>query len=108
MAEPITLNNPLGISDEIIKYLQKDFQPMKKSHADFPARALRYVVDGTDEDILNELPAAKPCVQDMSLGRYLIYAEWRRKFLEKTEVKDAGFYTRLALLYNAVVKQEPH
>jgi hypothetical protein len=124
-------NNPLGLSEQLIDLLLQDFKRFEIVLTDVEIcdRLLQYVLDGSDEEVLQELPAAINAAQSTlqnqnqqtqplqqlqaalsSLQAALdlqsqFHNKWeksakaRSKFWKKITIQDAPFYYRLAQVY---------
>lgn len=109
-----TYKNLAGFSDEKIELLEKDFAGLNESGSDLAERALRYVIDGDDANVLEALTKAHNPAQQLRLIQNLrVYqanqpaGQARDRFF--TGIDAVGFepYLRLAKVYAAAAQGGP-
>ncbi|HEX7379962.1 MAG TPA: hypothetical protein VF278_22755, partial [Pirellulales bacterium] len=109
-----TYKNAAGFSAEKIELLEKDFAGLNESGSDLAERALRYVIDGDDANVLDALSKAhEPALQlrlVQTLRTYQAHrpaSEARDRFF--ADIDAVGFepYLRLAKVYEAAAKGGP-
>ena len=111
MFNDIHLENHLQLSQEAISLLAEDCLRYEILQPDLPARVLRYLVDGTDEEILTEISrlvqsGLNANTLQSSTNYIPIYDSYRKaakarsQFLKIIAIGDAEFYYRLAQLYS--------
>ena len=111
MFNEIHLENNLKLSEEAITLLAEDCLRYAVLQADLPARVLRYLIDGTDEEILTEISTLVQSGLNANTAQsstnyipiydsYIKAAKARSKFFKIIAIQDAEFYYRLAQLYS--------
>ncbi|HVA48351.1 MAG TPA: DUF4132 domain-containing protein [Pirellulales bacterium] len=106
-----TYKNLAGFSPEKIALLEKDFAGLNESRGDLAERAVRYVVDGDDANVLEALAKAHNPAQQLRLIRPLgTYHPnnhddaARNDFFATVEPGASEPYLRLAKVYEAAAK----
>lgn len=109
-----TYKNAAGFSAEKIELLEKDFAGLNESGSDLAERALRYVIDGDDANVLDALTKAhEPALQLRLIQTLRTYqahrpaSEARDRFF--ADIDAVGFepYLRLAKVFEAAAKGGP-
>jgi hypothetical protein len=122
MIEAGELTNPLGLSEEVLDSLAKDFIRLEIIGQRLPKPVLRYVVDGSEgESILDEVTqSASQNLNMLSLSKMSTWEKYHRatgkaknqrkqlfKLLAQQSVTDVDFYCRLAKVYSTEAQIAP-
>src|SRR5688572_26122053 len=95
------LKNPLSIHEDILKRLSKDLQEIESIDSDFRQSILRYLVDGEDEQVIDEISFFARSGKSL---KFKSEDGWqkvvRSKNFQTTRVETAPFYCRLAKFYS--------
>ncbi|HVX61647.1 MAG TPA: hypothetical protein VHC19_13625, partial [Pirellulales bacterium] len=109
-----TYKNLAGFSAERIALLEQDFAALDEAGAGLAERAVRYIVDGEDADVLAAVAKSKRPAERLRLNHDLrIFqakardGEARIKFFETVEPVGFEPYLRLARLFEAAAQGGP-
>jgi hypothetical protein len=113
----VEIQNRVGLSNAEIKLLKKDFSDLDKKICGISERILRYLLDDEEDDVLQQLSAISDAGTILKLscmgGGYISVLAMlektspRIKFFQTTTCQNAGFWYRLAQVYDTASQTGP-
>jgi len=96
------IKNKAGISESGIDSLVRDFDFIGSIKPDYPARILRFVLDGDDEDLLPELELLDIYFKAKHFAPRLKDKNSREKLFKESSLDNHDFLERLGRIYHAL------
>ena len=95
-----------GLSDAERVLLEQDLERLKVHDAGLPQRALKYVLENEDEDVLAVLSRTKDSLEGLRLGAAFALDQKspRAEFFRILQSRDVGLLLRLAKVYEAAAR----